>query len=87
MTHKKGETVDVQDKPAEIGIKLNNILTALILMVMSWVGVNITTLKEDIGEIKTEFAVGKNDIQHLKERLRSHINDQAIHTMGHTHAD
>ena len=56
-------------------------------MVMSWVGVNITTLKEDIGEIKTEFAVGKNDIQHLKERLRSHINDQAIHTMGHTHAD
>lgn len=67
--------VNVVDRPTEVGIKLNNILTALVLMVMSWVGYNINQMKEDIGEVRADWRVMAVEQQFLKERLDEHIKD------------
>ncbi len=67
--------VDVADRPTEVGIKLNNVLTALVLMVMSWVGYNINHVKEDIGEMRTDSRVLANDVTHLAEKLDTHLRD------------
>lgn len=65
-------TEQVQDKPAEVGIKLNNILTFLILAVMTWVGVNITQMKEALGVIKVDDAVMKIEVKHIHEAMDAH---------------
>ena len=65
----------VQDKSAEVGIKLNNILTALILMVMAWVGFNINSMKESLSQMRVNDALMENEIVHLHETLEQHIED------------
>ena len=79
--------MEVQDKPTENGIKLNNILTALILGVMSWVGVNITTMKDDISLMRTDFAVNKNELSHLRTALNEHISEYKANLERSKHAD
>lgn len=69
------KTQDVQDKPMEIGIKLNNILTFLVLGVMSWVGFNINSMKESIHEIQTVTQVQKTELNYLSEKLEQHLRD------------
>lgn len=59
----------VSDKPAEVGIKLNNILTALILAVMMWVGSSIETIKSDIAEVTAAQRVNDTKINHLDYRV------------------
>ena len=83
----KGEAVEVQDKSSEVGIKLNNVLTAILISVMLWVGTSILSVKEEIGLLRTDFAVQQVESVHLKEELFEHIRDKTIHTMGHTHAN
>ena len=65
----------VTDRTTEIGVTINNILTALVLMVMSWVGLNINTMKTDISEIKGDSRVLTNEVGHIKDRLRNHIKE------------
>lgn len=79
--------MEVNDKPAEVGIKLNNVLTALVLMVMSWVGMNINNMAADIAAISTAIAVTDTRVAHLEEDLKIHIANKTIHVMGHIHAD
>jgi len=67
--------VVVVDRPLEVGIKLNNILTALVLMVMSWVGFNIDTMKTDMGVIRTDVTVQANELKHIKERMDDHVTN------------
>lgn len=45
------EVSEVKDIPTENGVKINNILTFLVLSVMTWVGYNINTMKIDIAEM------------------------------------
>lgn len=71
--------VEVSDTTTEVGIKLNNILTALVLMVMSWVGWNIQEMRKDIAENKLEQAVMQAEIKHIREILYAHIADRSIH--------
>ena len=66
--------MDVTDKPAEVGIKLNNILTAMILMVMGWVGWNINDMKESLAQIKIDDALMANEIMHLHQETKQ-LND------------
>ena len=66
---------DVRDRPAEVGIKLNNILTALILMVMGWVGWNINDMKTSLSQMKIDDALMANELLHLHETLENHIED------------
>lgn len=58
------KTVNVADKVTEVNVKLSNILTALVLMVMSWVGVNIAQTKDLISNALTEIAVIKIENVH-----------------------
>lgn len=68
----------VQDRPAETGIKINNIISFLILSVMAWVGYNIEDIKKNVAQTTTITAVNKADIQHLQKELtehkRNHVN-------------
>ncbi len=77
--------MDVQDKPAEIGIKLQNILTSILIGVCAWVGTEIRTMGADIAEIKTDIAVDRTELNHLRQQFNQHSSDKLIHTMGHTH--
>ena len=77
----------VHDKPAEISLKVSNILQAGVLAVMSWVGLNIQTMGNDIAEIKTDLALNANNITHLESQFTSHISDKSIHVLGHQHLE
>lgn len=57
----------------EVGVNVNNILTFLVLAVMSWVGYNINAVKMDIAEISGylqthEIRISRNerDIKDIK---------------------
>lgn len=67
---REGErVVYVKDKEGEIGIKLNNILTALILMVISWVGISINELKTGLSSLSKTQAVYELRISTIEKRL------------------
>ena len=87
----KGEerrkVIIVHDKPAESGIKLNNILTALVLMVMSWVGLNIDRMRDDISDLRTKSSVQQVSIQELEARIDRHIQRHERHAKKHPEED
>ena len=68
----------VEDRPAEDGIKLNNILTFLILAVMTWVGANITVMKDSLAEVQLEGAVRKSEIIFINEKVDRHIETDRL---------
>lgn len=68
-------TEDVRDRPAEVGIKLNNILTALILGVMGWVGYNISDMRDSLAQVRLDDALMANEIMHLHEQFDKHLKD------------
>lgn len=55
----------VQDKKSEFRALVNNILTFLILSVMTWVGINITQMKNNLMDIRINDAVTDSEIDHL----------------------
>ena len=63
----------VVDRPTEVGVKINNILTALVLGVMSWVGLNINHMKDDIADMRTDTRVQQNELKHVNKTLTNHI--------------
>jgi len=68
------EPQQVTDRPAESGIKLNNILTGLILAAILWVGSSIEQIKGNVAEVTARQMVGNEKISHLTfrvERLES----------------
>ena len=72
-------TQEVQDKPTEVGIKLNNVLTFMVLSMLSWVGYNIETMKDGQAEQNKILAVQINEISHVKDQVDKHINNRNIH--------
>ena len=81
MTNKEKdcEALRVADRPTESGIKINNILTALVLGVMSWVGLNINHLKDSLADIRIETGIQGVELSHTKELVDRHIMDKTIH--------
>ena len=73
------ETQPVQDRPTENGIKLNNILTFLVLGVMSWVGINITQIKDSVSDMRINEAVTAHKLSYLDKKLDEHITDDEKH--------
>ena len=58
--------MEVEDKKSEFRALVNNILTFLILGVMTWVGVNITQMKDGLATIKVNDAIVKIKVDHLE---------------------
>ena len=77
--------MEVQDKPAEASIKLNNVLTAVTIAILLWIGTSILDVKDEVASLRTDNAVSTSEMSHLREMLRNHVEDQTIHTMGHVH--
>jgi len=72
------EPSEVRDRPVEMSGVINNILTALVLMVMSWVGFNINAMKTDIAEVNGflqthESRISRNESD-IREHRRFHTN-------------
>ena len=55
---------EVKDIKAEQGIKINNILTFLVLAVMTWVGGNIELIKRDMSAQSTSIKLNEAQITH-----------------------
>jgi len=64
------EGLEVVDKVTEVNVKLSNILTALVLMVMSWVGFNINALKDHMAEALLQIAVIQRANEHQDEDIK-----------------
>lgn len=73
------ETTKVSDKPLEVGLKLNNVLLFLIIAVMSWVGINIDRLRDDLAKISTATTVNSVRIDALEKDFQAHINRAETH--------
>lgn len=65
----------VQDEKSEFRALINNILTFLILAVMTWVGVNITQMKDALSDVKVTEAQLKLEVGHLEEDLEAHADE------------
>jgi len=81
MTYKGEERrkiSEVSDRPAEAGIKINNIISALILGVMAWVGVNIETMKRDLATVSTVTQLNKSDIYNNRKDIMSNKEEIGI---------
>lgn len=63
------EPQEVKDRPAENGIKINNILTALILTSILWVATSIEDIKASLFEVATSQRVDGNRIDSLETRV------------------
>lgn len=63
----------VQDRPAETGIKVNNILTGLVLASILWVGNSIMDIKEIIASMDKHQALLTKDVSILEDRLEMHL--------------
>lgn len=76
MKNTNENAIPVSDKPAESGITLNNIISFLILCVISWVGINIESIKTTQGALSTKIEVNTTNIEHLAtdtiEHKRNH---------------
>jgi hypothetical protein len=69
----------VVDKPAERYLNWQVIIQSAILGVMAWVGVNIDTIKRDIGTLNTGVTVNATNITHNAneiEELKTLYRDQ-----------
>ena len=60
--------MDVNDRPAESGIKLNNIISALILAAILWVGSSIETIKDKLTAVIVTQSEIRKDVTYNTER-------------------
>ena len=78
----EGMSMNVQDKSAETGIKVNNILTALVLAVMLWVGTSILDIKDEVAGVRTDFAVNNIQLTQLRREFDRHLEDEKSRRSG-----
>lgn len=71
--------LEVRDRPAEVGINLNTIFTAVGLMVLVWVGRNIEQINDKLGSFAVALAVTQQTVTAEKQRLDDHIADHRVH--------
>ena len=85
--------VDVSDKPAELRLKVNNIingLMALLLCALSFIGVNaltkLETISNNVSDLKginkvqdAHIEFGKKELDVLRYDLRQHIKSSEAH--------
>lgn len=75
----------VVDKPTENGVRLNNILTGLLLAAAVWVGSSVENLKTTVVEITTDQSHVQKDIGVLEEGVAT--NTHRIDTLEKLHSD
>jgi len=81
MENDKEQTMDVSDRPTENGVKLNNVLTGMILAAIIWVGTSIEAIKDDISKVVTAQAINTTKIKALDRRV-GHV-EHALETIQH----
>lgn len=69
----------VEDRSAERGIVINNILTGLILAAIVWVGSTIEQLKEMVWGLVAEQKLQQQQIVGLKEQLQVQVEVDKSH--------
>jgi len=62
--------IPVKDKLAENGIKWGNIMTAIIIGLMSWVAFNINHIKDLVADALKNIAIIKVENGHTREDVR-----------------
>lgn len=65
----------VSDKPAENGIRINNILTALILIAITWVGTSIESIKDTLAIQAKNQAVLETKVDNIDTRENARFTD------------
>lgn len=80
----KPEPAPVTDRPMEVGIKLNNLLTALVIAVMMWVGTSVTQIKESLSELGIQFATASVKVEYIEEELKEQKASLQAHIDKHS---
>lgn len=76
----KEKPMKVTDRPTEVGVTINNILTFLVLSVMGWVGYNINTMRVDIATMSGYLQTHESRIS----RTESDVKEIHIKVDGNT---
>lgn len=90
----EGRAMDVVDKRMEQGISLNNILSFVLVGVMSWVGLNIENIKEQMAKANAMNQVQTVRIDAIESRvtavergLAKHSKDDDLHVSVRNYKD
>lgn len=70
------EPQQVNDRPAETGIKVGNILQTLILAAILWVGSSIEQIKSRVAEVTAFQMVNTEKIENVEARVVRLENDR-----------
>lgn len=83
---KERPAMKVSDRAAEIGINLNTIVTTILVGVVTWVGSNISDMKESMNKVEVTLAVyaemqkaQKQRQDELEARISRHEADPYPH--------
>lgn len=67
---------DVNDRPAERGIALNNVLTGAVLAAILWVGNSIMDIRDNLASLYTTAQLNAQAINYLKMQAHTHREAQ-----------
>lgn len=74
------EPLPVRNKSVEVGVNLNNILTALILAGLLWAGNTLNDLKKSMELFGVNMAIVQTENNGLRREFEEHKHDQNAHT-------
>lgn len=75
----------VADRPTENGVRINNVLTGLLLAAALWVGSSVEDLKEAVVILATNQDHNSQDLGELKAEAKSH--DRRINALERFHPE
>ena len=75
----KDNIVDQVTETAIDGMAIGNVLAALTLCAILWVGTSILDLKEEMAKQSKDLAISVLEGSHMREDLKEHIDDKTIH--------
>lgn len=76
---KPTEPLPVRSRGVEVGVNLNNILTALILAGLLWAGNTLNELKKSMELFGVSMAIVQTENNGLRREFEEHKRDQNAH--------
>jgi len=68
-------TLEIQDKQAETGLKLQNIMTFIVIGLLSWAGLSLEAIKNEISQINIGIAVNIKDIEYNRQGVKQNADN------------
>ena len=68
-------TLEIQDKQAETGLKLQNIMTFIVIGLLSWAGLSLEAIKNEISQINIGIAVNIKDIEYNRQGVKQNAEN------------